>query len=368
MSSNIKKTYIAATREQTGFRRFGAERTRSFFKTPWIQFVILGVVFALIQILRILGIMPAKYVNVAISIMIYTIVSSGFCLLLGYAGLASLGSSCFVGIGAYCAFYALQQWHAPYIVALLMALGISFVIGLMIGFVSLRVQGLFLGIITLGLSEVIRNVLINVYSQTITIKSRNMKIFGLQAGTQYMYFVVAVTLVLVLILLYNIMHSPTGRNMLAMKNSTSAAQAFGVSLLKYRVMAFIISCMLASLTGIGYVTAASLSIVPTTAGGDPAMALTLSLNVLAAVIIGGYKSLWGSFAGVFFVFGLQSLFSALFPAVASSIASYTSLIIGVLMIVIVMFYPGGFHQLFYAAKFRIKGWKQKRRIYLYGAE
>ena len=365
MGSNIKNLYQNATSKAANERSFGKEKTKNFFKNPLIQFVILGIVFALLQVLRLVGIVPNKYVVVASNVMIYTIVSAGFALLLGYAGLASLGSSCFVGLGAYCTYYCLAQWGVPYIVSILMALAISFIIGLSIGFISLRVQGLFLGIITMGLSEIIRIVLKNIDSNTIFIRSRFLKLFGVAAGN-YFYFVIAVIMVLTLVLIYNLMHSPTGRNMLAMKNSTSAAQAFGVNLLKYRVLAFIIACMLASLTGIGYVSIGNS--VTAANPSDPAVSLTLSLNVLAAVIIGGYKSLWGTFIGTAFVFGLQPLFYALMPNFANKLSPYISLIIGALMIVIMMFYPGGFYQMFYAAKFRIKGWKQKRRAYLYGAE
>ena len=365
MSANIENLYLTATRRQSNDRDFNKERAKKFFKNPVIQFVLLGVAFVLLQVLRLIGLVPNKYIVVASNVMIYTIVSTGFALLLGYAGLASLGSSCFVGLGAYCAFYCLTQWGLPYIISILMALAISLLIGLSIGFISLRVQGLFLGIITMGLSEIIRIVLKNINSDTVFIRSRFLKLFGV-AASNYMYFAIAVMMVIVLILIYNLMHSPTGRNMLAMKNSTSAAQAFGVNLLKYRVLAFILACMLASLTGIGY---ASIGNSVTAANpSDPAVSLTLSLNVLAAVIIGGYKSLWGTFIGTAFVFGLQPLFYAVVPNFANKLSPYISLIIGALMIVIMMFYPGGFYQMFYSAKFRIKGWKQKRRIYLYGAE
>lgn len=367
MSGNVLNSYAIAARRQSNFVDFGRKKAKSFFANPIIQFILLGVVFAAIQVLRIARIIPTKYALVACNIMIYTIVSVGFCLLLGYAGLASLGSSCFVGIGAYCAFFCLSEWGVPYIGAIIMAIAIAFVLGLSIGFISLRVQGLFLGIITMGLSEIIRIVLKNIDSRVIFIRNRFLKLFGLSAGSDYVYFVIAVIMVLVIILIYNLMHSPTGRNMLAMKNSTSAAQAFGVNLLKYRVLAFIIACVTAALTGVTFITNGSSSINPASTS-DPTLSLTLSLNVLAAVIIGGYKSLWGTFAGTVFVFGLSSIFTAFLPNIANKVAPYLLLIIGVLMIVIIMFYPGGFYQLFYLAKFKIKALKEKRRIYRYGAE
>lgn len=365
--AKINKSYVSAVNKNnvtTGAMK--KQKVKSFFGNPLIQFVILGVIFALVQILASAGIVPSKYATVCVSIMTYTIICEGFCLLLGYAGLASLGSAGFVGTGAYCIFYVMQIWGLPYIVAILMALVISMLLGLAIGFISLRIQGLFLGIVTLGLSEIIRNILMEIYSQGVLLKTKRLKLFGTVVGTKGMYFVIAIMVVLVLIILYNLMHSPTGRNMLAMKNSTSAAQAFGVNLLKYRVLAFVIACMLASLTGVCYLQA-GFSITPANSS-DPVLSMALSLNVLAAVIIGGYKSLWGTFAGVVFVFGLTSAFSAFFPTLANAVAAYTTLAIGVIMIIIVMFYPGGFYQLYYQAKFGIKKLKAKWRLRTYGNE
>ena len=248
---NVRRAYVKAANKNSASSLESA-KIKKFFKQPTIQFVILGLIFILIQILSRVGVIPSKYVAVFANIMIYTIVCEGFCLLLGYAGLVTLGSSCFVGIGTYCIFFIMQQWGLPYILAILLALAVSILLGLSIGFISLRVQGLFLGIITLGLSEIIRNVLREIYSRGVFIRNAKLKLFGIQVGTQGMYFMIAIIMVIILILLYNIMHSPTGRNMLAMKNSTSAAQAFGVSLLKYRVLAFILACILASLTGVCY--------------------------------------------------------------------------------------------------------------------
>jgi len=360
---NVRRAYVKAANKNSASSLESA-KIKKFFKQPTIQFVILGLIFILIQILSRVGVIPSKYVAVFANIMIYTIVCEGFCLLLGYAGLVTLGSSCFVGIGTYCIFFIMQQWGLPYILAILLALAVSILLGLSIGFISLRVQGLFLGIITLGLSEIIRNVLREIYSRGVFIRNAKLKLFGIQVGTQGMYFMIAIIMVIILILLYNIMHSPTGRNMLAMKNSTSAAQAFGVSLLKYRVLAFILACILASLTGVCYASY-GLSVTPSNAV-DPVLSLTLSLNVLAAVIIGGYKSLWGTFAGVCFVFGFQSAFAAFFPSLANSIAGYVSLVIGVLIIIVVMFYPGGFYQLYFTIKYKIKAAKAKRKVKIYG--
>ncbi len=367
--SNVVKSYVAATCTANNHRNFAKEKSKSIFGNTINQFLILGIVFLVLGLLALpsVGVISQKYATVIANIMMYTIVSFGYCLLLGYAGLASLGSSCFLGIGAYCAFYACLTWKLPYIVAIIMAVVVSVIIGLIIGFISLRIEGLFLAIVTLGLSEIIRIVLQNMHSSTISVtRFSKFTLFGQKVTNAQLFFVVLVLMLITVFIIYNIMRSPTGRSMLAMKNSVPVAQAFGVNLLYYRVLAFIIACVTAALTGVCYLSI-GLSITPTNAS-DPALSLSLSLNVLAAVIIGGYKSLWGTFGGVVFVFGLSSLFGALFPTASSVIAPYMNLIIGVFTILIVMFYPGGFWQLYWTAKMKIKAAKAKREVRLYGAE
>ncbi len=367
--SNVVKSYVAATCTANNHRNFGKEKAKTIFGNTINQFLIMGVVFLVLGLLSLpsVGVISQKYSSVIANIMMYTIVSFGYCLLLGYAGLASLGSSCFLGIGAYCAFYACLTWGLPYIVAIIMAIVVSVIIGLAIGFISLRIEGLFLAIVTLGLSEIIRICLQNIYSSPISVtRFLKFKLFGQVVTQSQLFFVVLIMMLLTVFVIYNIMRSPTGRSMLAMKNSVPVAQAFGVNLLYYRVLAFIIACVTAALTGVCYLSI-GLSITPTNAS-DPALSLSLSLNVLAAVIIGGYKSLWGTFGGVVFVFGLTSLFGALFPTASSAIAPYMNLIIGVLTILVVMFYPGGFWQLYWTIKLKLKAAKAKREVRLYGAE
>jgi branched-chain amino acid transport system permease protein len=95
--------------------------------------------------------------------------------------------------------------------------------------------------------------------------------------------------------------------------------------------------------------------------------LSTSLNILGAVIIGGAKSLWGTLFGTFFVFGLQSLvlkdiqFFQDNPAISV-------LFTGILMILVVMFFPGGFAEIVLRIKLAIYKLIQKWRVRRYGLE
>ena len=152
--------------------------------------------------------------------------------------------------------------------------------------------------------------------------------------------------------------------MLAMKNSTSAAQAMGISLLKYRLLAFVICTAYASLSGVMLMITVRSA---TASFGTGFYALITSLNILAAVIIGGYKSIWGAIFGTFIMYGLQTtlLNNVEFLSENPVIITFIS---GVLVILVVMFYPGGLAQLFGELKAKIKKQAAKRKEAIYGKD
>lgn len=311
----------------------------SILRHPLSQIVIFAAIMCLLQGLSIAGVISSSFVYALGNTMIYAIIAIGFCLLLGYSGLASLGTAGFIGLGSYAAFYVIQEFGLPYIVALAATLIVSIVIGVVVGFISLRIEGIYLAILTLGLAEIIRNLLM-VIKATIKIDLSNAKLFGLQIGDRGAYFLILATFAVLLWLTANLINSPTGRAMLAMKNSTSAAQAMGISLMKFRLLAFVISTVFAAIGGLLYM----MFVRTMTTATSTVLTLTTSLNILGAVIIGGSKSLWGTTFGVFIIYGVQSMFLSRIPFFVENPA-FITMITGVLIIVVVMFFPGGFAQI-----------------------
>jgi branched-chain amino acid transport system permease protein len=181
--------------------------------------------------------------------------------------------------------------------------------------------------------------------------------------------------------------------MLAMKNSESAAQAMGVSVLKYRLLAFMIATVFALLGGILYMAYIKYTI-PTT------WSLAFSLNLLAAVIVGGSRSIWGIVLGSFMIFGLDlavfqriivtpdrnaaiAQFIARFPEHQDALRTFfinlqqslpviTYILNGLLIILVVMFYPGGLYQLILTIKNKLvaafKSLRRRWKVHRYGQE
>ncbi len=291
--------------------------------------------------------------------MAYSISAIGFCLLMGYSGLASLGTGGFIGIGTYAIHYLVIEGNLMFMEAVLVSIAVAVVIGTIVGFISLRIEGIYLVILTLGLSEILR-ALYGALEDTITLYFRPL-IFGVQITRFKALYVVVAVLSIVLLITNNLIKSPTGRAMLAMKNSTAAAQAMGISLMKYRLFAFIICTVYAALSG------SMLLLVLNSASAQEGQtyALITSLNILAAVIIGGYKSIWGAIFGCFVMFGMQS-------AVLSNLkflsADAINFVAGILVILIVMFFPGGFAQLLTELKYKLKKLFGKVKEAIYGKD
>lgn len=268
----------------------------------------------------------------------YAIAAVGFCLLMGYSGLASLGIGGFMGIGCYSVYYIMNVSDMSFWYALVAALAVGTVVGIIVGFISLRIEGIYLVILTLGLSEILRNLFVALQD---SISIGNWELLGFKITRNHTIYVVVTLLVIVMIITHNLINSPTGRAMLAMKNSTAASQAMGISLLKYRLLAFVICTLYAVLAGMMLMLTVRSAIA---SNGSGFYALITSLNILAAVIIGGYRSIWGAVFGSFVMYGMQSTLLSRIAFLKEN-PEFITFVAGILVILVVMFYPAGLAQL-----------------------
>lgn len=356
------------------------QKIKSYLRHPLSHFILLNVALLIVNLLAQLEIIPISLTPAISSVIIYAIISIGFCLLLGYSGLASLGTAGFAGIGAYSAYFVMQKWmhtlieknpelsfltQYTFIIAIIVAIVVAVAIGLLVGFISLRIEGMYLAILTLGLAQILFKVFNNIVSGLTKINENMIGFFGyinadgvMKMDDNLKFIVISVIFTILLWLTSNLINSPTGRAMLAMKNSTSAAQAMGISLIKYRLLAFVISTIYAAIGGVLYMI--QITAVTPEVGF---LSLSFSLNILGAVIVGGSKSLLGTTFGALIVFGLQSIFLINVPFFQKN-PQYMGIFTGILLIVVVMFYPGGLTQLFYQIKLKIqsliKDWKVKK--------
>ena len=135
--------------------------TKKLVKNTYLQFVFLGLVLAGMPLLANLGLIKSSVVTVVGTTIIYAIASLGLNVLLGYSGLVSLGTAGFMGLAAYISAYVTKDLGLPFELALLLAIVIPTLLGLIVGMLSLKFEGIYLGIATLVVAEVLREIFIN---------------------------------------------------------------------------------------------------------------------------------------------------------------------------------------------------------------
>jgi len=305
-------------------------------KNAHAQFLVFGVVLCLLPSVGQAVGMRTSTLQTLGFMLIYAIVAIGLNLLLGYSGLISLGTAGFMGLGAYLAAYVQDDLKLGFWVALLLALVIPTVIGVIIGVISLRVRSIYLAIATLCISEI----LLKTFEQlewftrgTAGKQSHYPVIFGIQTDRSVVFIVIAVVLVLVMMLTHNIVHGQMGRALHAMRSSEVAAQAMGINVLKYKLFAFAMATLYAGLGGALYLFFLRSS-YPSTWN------LFLSLNLLAMVVVGGLRSIFGTVAGAFVIWAIPELVLKKLPVIGD-ISGLPYIFSGVLIVVVIMFFPQG---------------------------
>ena len=363
MDKRLKQKYSFDNLNDTqSASKFAKNKLKEILKNTTWQYLLFGVaLIALLLVCVKTSYLPYSWYGGLISTACFSIASIGFCLLMGYSGMASLGTGGFIGIGCYSVYYVMTMSGLSFFLAILVAILIAVVIGIIVGFISLRIESIYLVILTLGLSEILRNVY-RVLQDSINIG--RVEIFGTKLATTETMYVIIPVLVIIMIVTKNLISSPTGRAMLAMKNSTAAAQAMGISVLKYRLMAFIICTVYASISGTMLILRNTSA---TASSGTSFYALITSLNILAAVIIGGYKSIWGAIFGTFIMYGMNTTILQNIKFFSNN-PELITIISGVLVIIIVMFYPGGLAQLLQGLKGKINVLLKKIKEDKYGKD
>ncbi|WP_406857910.1 branched-chain amino acid ABC transporter permease [Alsobacter sp. KACC 23698] len=225
---------------------------------------------------------------------VMSIAAIGLNLTLGYAGQVSLAQGAFVGIGAYAvAILTTQGW--PFLGALAVAIVVCFAIGWLLGYPALRVQHHYLAFVTLAFSTLaflaFRNeewLTKGIYG---IIGIPRPSVFGLPTNRPLpFYFFCLGSLALVTALTWWLVRSPWGRAFVALRENPVRALSLGVDTRRYTLMAFAIGSTLGGVAGALY--------APLVEFIDPTpFTLTLSLNILMMVIVGGSGFFLGPFLG-----------------------------------------------------------------------
>lgn len=249
--------------------------------------------------------------TVFISGFFYAIMASSWALLAGIAGQFSFGHMAFMGIGAYVAgligrdgimFASLGIEITPESItavgAILIGTIVAGLVGLLIGWLLLRLRSSYLALFTIAFSELFRIVMLTEYDYTggsngLSLR-RLIDMADVDAARQTEYYLMFGLLVVSLALMYIVANSRIGLFLRAMREDEDAASALGVNVVMYKVLIFVFTSMIVGLAGaIFYSNVGSERIIP-----EQLEILQMSL-VIAYAVIGGMESLLGAAAGAF---------------------------------------------------------------------
>lgn len=326
---------------------------KTFMKSRYAKYILFGIILGLAPTANQIGLLSSSTVTVLGTVMFYAIVAIGLNVLLGYSGLISLGTAGFMGLGAYLAAYFTEDMNLPFSLSLIISVTVPLVIGLIIGLISLRIEGYYLAIATLGVAEIFKQVFVEMDFFTGGFSGKNASypvLFNIiKLDRAWAFVLITAILVILLILTDNFIHARTGRALLTMRGSEAAAQAMGINLLKYKLTAFAVATLYAGIGGVLYVHFIRFAY-------PSGWNLTLSLQILAVIVIGGMRTITGPIIGSFIVFGVPELILKQLPIIGN-IDGLAFIFTGVLIIVVILFYPNGLVYLWHD----IKGWINSRK-------
>lgn len=287
-----------------------------------LWFVLLLAGYGLITLLASAGVLNDFYLQILQQIGINIILAVGLNLIVGFSGQFSLGHAGFMAIGAYAAAIigSKSATYPAFFTAMVLGALIAGTVALIVGIPTLRLKGDYLAIATLGVSEIIRILIINGGDLT----NGAAGILGIPAFTnwQMVYLFVVITTILTI----NFLRSPIGRATLSVREDEIAAESVGVNTTKIKVVAFVFGAITASIAGslqAGFIG----SVVPKD------YTFINSINVLIIVVFGGLGSMTGTI--------VAAILLGILNMVLQNVASIRMIIYSLALILVMIFRPGG---------------------------
>jgi branched-chain amino acid transport system permease protein len=252
---------------------------------------------------------------------IYGILLIGLDITVGYLGLINLGQAAFLGLGAYAAGLTATNFGFGMLSSLMVSLLTGLVMGGLLAFPALRLEGPQFALATLSFSALSVTILKEWESLTLGAQGLSLSrplLFGLDLDAKGFYWLCLCFLGLVWIAMKNLLSSQWGRAFEALRDSPIATDAMGIGTYRHKVTAFAIGSGLGGLAG-GLYAFNFEYLEPNS------FTYELMVILLLGVVLGGRKSLWGAFVGAVFIALLPNLLSnrllfQIFSAIGFSLA------------------------------------------------
>ncbi|OUP59771.1 amino acid ABC transporter permease [Butyricicoccus pullicaecorum] len=316
-----------------------------------ISFGIVIVAFIVVQIMILTGNISSSLKGQLVPICAYIVMAVSLNLTVGVLGELSLGHAGFMSVGAFAGIVATTSLaetipFAPLRLAIAMVIGAvcAAIAGVIVGVPVLRLKGDYLAIVTLAFGEIIKNIVGVLYigrdssglhfsliEQKFELAEGGKMIIngpmGVSGVTKISSFTAGFVLILItLFIILNLVHSRTGRAIMSVRDNKIAAESIGISVTRYKLLAFVISAAFAGMAGTLY--AMNFSTV-TAAKFD----FNTSILILVFVVLGGLGNIWGSI--------IAAALLTVLPELLRAVNDYRMLIYAILLIVMMIFNNSG---------------------------
>ena len=322
-------------------------------KTTKSNLITYGMVIALFLIMQTLvltGNVSSLLQGLLIPLCAYIILAVSLNLTVGILGELSLGHAGFMCVGAFtsaffskCTAEAIPVAGVRYLIALLIGAAMAGLCGILIGIPVLRLKGDYLAIVTLAFGEIIKNVVNILFvgrdANGFHFSTKDSLSLGLEADGEVIingpqgitgtpkdstFLIGAILILVTLFIVLNLIHSRSGRAIMAIRDNRIAAESVGINITKYKLMAFSVSAALAGVAGVIYAhNLATLMAQPKNFGYN------MSIMILVFVVLGGIGNIRGS--------EISAIVLTLLPELLRGLSDYRMLIYAVVLIVMMLF-------------------------------
>lgn len=293
---------------------------------------LLRVTYFLLLMLALLAPMLGLYPVFVMKLLCFAIFACAFNLLLGFTGLLSFGHAAFFGSAAYITGYLIKSQNFTPELGILAGMIGSGLIGLVVGLVAIRRQGIYFAMITMAIAQMVYFVCLQVPFtggedglQGVP-RGALFGVLSLQSDTAMYYLVVAV-FVAIFLAISRIVHSPFGQVLKMIRENEPRAISLGYQVDRYKLLAFVLSAALAGLAGslktliMGFATLSDVH-------------WTMSGEVILMTLLGGVGTFFGPVMGAGIVIALQD-------TLADKVGSWVNVIIGVIFVLCVLAFRKG---------------------------
>lgn len=303
---------------------------------------------------------------ILVPFLIYAIAAIGLNILTGYCGQVSLGTGGFMAVGAYACYKLMTAFpEVSMFIHVLLAGGITALVGVLFGLPSLRIKGFYLAVATLAAQFFLVWLFNRVpwfynYSASGQISAPEREVFGIiitgpNAPSWAVYLFCLIFVAFAGILARNLTRGTVGRTWMAIRDMDIAAEIIGVNPLTAKLSAFAVSSFFVGISG-----ALFFSVYLGAVEVGEAFGIQKSFLVLFMVIIGGLGSIFGAFAGAAFLVVLPVVLKVLGVDImgwaTDIVAHFQLVIVGGLIVTFLILEPHGLAQLWRVAKEKLRLW------------